>query len=218
MYSWMNLEGMNVELTRLMTGTLFYDHVSGVIENRFNYDNPYRGFYDDPEYATQRFIQGLKDVGNAIETVVASIVTNTIPTPLDAQQRMKELCNLWGISFKNLSLLERNFIWKAVTTKTHRALLHLFFKNGHLCAMSEIQEWTNIHTLFLAFSTQTEFLNGSDSAYVDVDNLSENAKYEEHRLMVYVEMMKFYTECVKRGIFPHSEGSRIYEPLVYSRV
>jgi hypothetical protein len=23
---------------------------------------------------------------------------------------------------------------------------------------------------------------------------------------------------VKRGIFPHSEGSRIYEPLVYSRV
>jgi len=211
MYSWKKSEKTYDMLKRITNGTLFHEHVIGVIDMKLKkLGHAYPCFYTDPN-AT---IRDLNDMGNTVEIIVESIVVNTTPLPSDAQQRMKELCKLLNIPFENLSLIEKNFMFNVVTTTTHEDLLSLFFKNRHLCSMSNIQKWTNIHLLFLAFSLHTEFLHGYNNARED---FSAEADYEEHRLMVYVEMMKFYAECVKCGVFQHRHRPVSYEPLVYLR-
>jgi len=211
MYSWQKSEKTYDMLKRITTGTLFHGRVTDVVDMKLKqsgHADPC--FYYDPN-AT---IRDLNDMGDNVEIIVGSIVANTTPLPSDAQQRMKALCKLLNIRFKNLSLIEKNFMFNVVTTTTHEDLLRLFYKNRHLCSMSNIQKWTNINLLFLAFSLHTEFLHGYNNARED---FSAEADYEEHRLMVYVEMMKFYTECVKCGVFQHRQRPVSYKPLYYLR-
>jgi hypothetical protein len=162
------------------------------------------------EHTHWGFLSTLKRVAGAIENTVSDVVRSTPPSMLDSQQRCIVLCNLLGFSYRTLTLKEKNFIYKVVTSSSLSNLERLFSRNSDNdyefpCCMFRKKKWTIIHFICFMFTVQQHMLRGYlDDNVPSEDDYIQELQNSEHRLFVQIEMHKLYLICVERGIFSHT--------------
>jgi hypothetical protein len=162
------------------------------------------------EHTCWGFLSTLKLMEGVIEKTVSDVGRSTSPSMLDSQQRCIVFCNLLGFSYRTLTLKEKNFLYKVVTSSSLSNLERLFSRTSDNnyefpCCMFRKKKWTIIHLLCFMFTVQQHMLRGYlDDNVPSEDDYMQELQNREHRLIVQIEMYKLYLICVERGIFSHT--------------